>query len=151
MINYTGLRNIDSYDENVNYIQRDQPKVKYQNRNENRLLNTPQYSSLLELDGLDDQEEEIKKVQVARSIGATQLTQHLATAPAAPTPIQSMHASSGGGVSESNANAARTAPTSSKTNTNDIRPCEPTAKRPKLQKKTEPSNTEPYKSTKRSI
>ena len=40
-------------------------------------MNTHQYSSLLELDGLDDQDEEIKKAQVVQSIGATRLTQHI--------------------------------------------------------------------------
>ena len=57
MINYTGLRKRDSYNEIINYIQTDQPTVKYPNRKASCLLNTPQYSSLLELDGMDDQEE----------------------------------------------------------------------------------------------
>ena len=56
---------------------------------------------MLELDGLDEQEEEIKKAQVIHSIGATQLALHLATPPAPPTSIQTMHASSGMGVSTS--------------------------------------------------
>ena len=101
MINYTGLKQRGSYDEVVNFIQKDKTKIKYPNRDATRLLNTPQYSSLLELDDLDEQEEEIKKAQIAHSIGATQLTRHLAAPPSAPTPIQIMHASSGRGVSTS--------------------------------------------------
>ena len=96
MINFTGLRKRDSYNEFVNFIQHDKSKIKYPNRDATRLLNTPQYSSIRELDDLDEQEDEIIKAKVAQSIGATQLTRHLATPPSAP--IQIMHASSGGGV-----------------------------------------------------
>ena len=42
-------------------------------------MNTPQYSSLFELDGLDEQEETLKKARIAEAIGATQLEHHLAT------------------------------------------------------------------------
>ena len=101
MINYTGLKKRKSYDKMVNFIENDKTKIKYPNRDAMRLLNTPQYSSMLELDGLDEQEEEIKKAQVIHSIGATQLALHLATPPAPPTTIQTMHTSSGGGVSTS--------------------------------------------------
>ena len=59
MINYTGLRKKESYNEILNYIQTDQPTVKYPNRKATCLMNTPQYSSLFELDGLDEQEETI--------------------------------------------------------------------------------------------
>ena len=59
MINYTGLRKRDSYNEIINYIQTGQPKIKYPNRTATFLLNTPQYSSLLELDGMNEQEHEL--------------------------------------------------------------------------------------------
>ena len=61
MINLKGLRKRESYNEIVHYIQHGQPKLKYPNRNGSFLMNTHQYSSLLELDGLDDQDAEIKK------------------------------------------------------------------------------------------
>ena len=77
MINYTGLKKRDSYNEIINYLQTDQPKIKYPNRNATCLLNTPQYSSLLELDGLNEQEEQIKKARILQAAGATQLTQYL--------------------------------------------------------------------------
>ena len=57
MINYTGLRKKESYNEILNNIQTDQPIVKYPNRKASFLMNTPQYSSLFELDGLDEQED----------------------------------------------------------------------------------------------
>ena len=79
MINYTGLRKRDSYNEIINYIQTDQPIVKYPNRKASFLLNTPQYSSLLELDGMDDQEEALTKARLVEAVGATQLQHHLAT------------------------------------------------------------------------
>ena len=79
MINYTGLRKRDSYNEIINHIQTDQPTVKYPNRKASFLLNTPQYSSLLELDGMDEQEEALKKARIIEAVGATQLQQHLAT------------------------------------------------------------------------
>ena len=119
------LKKRGSYDEVDNFIQKDKTKIKYPNRDATRLLNTPQYSSLLELDDLDEQEEEIKKAQLALAIGATQLTRHLATPPSAPTPIQIMHASSGRGVSTSIAPAqqATIAPTQQAT----IAPTQPAA------------------------
>ena len=40
-------------------------------------MNTPQYSSLMELDDLDDQEEQIQKAKVFQSLAPTQLTQHI--------------------------------------------------------------------------
>ena len=66
-------------DEILNYIQTDQPTVKYLNRNATFLMNTPQYSSLFELDGLDEQEETLKKTRIVEAVGATQLQHHLAT------------------------------------------------------------------------
>ena len=42
-------------------------------------MNTPQYSSLFELDGLDEQEETLKKARIFEAVGATQLQHHLAT------------------------------------------------------------------------
>ena len=79
MINYTGLRKRESYNEILNYIQTDQPTVKYPDRKGTFLMNTPQYSSLFELDGLDEQEETLKKARIVEAVGATQLQHHLAT------------------------------------------------------------------------
>ncbi len=41
MINYTGLRNRDSYNEIINYIQTDQPIVKYPNRKASFFIKYP--------------------------------------------------------------------------------------------------------------
>ena len=79
MINYSGLQKKDSYNEILNYIQTDQPTVKYPNRKATFLMNTPQYSSLFEFDGLDEQEETLKKARIVEAIGETQLQHHLAT------------------------------------------------------------------------
>ena len=59
MLNFSGLRKKDSYDEILNYIQTDKTKAKYPNRLATFLMNTPQYSPLLENRGLDGQEEQI--------------------------------------------------------------------------------------------
>ena len=48
MLNFAGLSKRHSYDEIVNYIETDMTKLKYPNRSATFLLNTPQYSSLLE-------------------------------------------------------------------------------------------------------
>ena len=42
-------------------------------------MNTPQYSSLFELDGLDELEETLKQTRIFEAVGATQLQQHLNT------------------------------------------------------------------------
>ena len=55
MLNFSGLRKKDSYDEILNFVQTDKTKAKYPNRLATFLLNTPQYSSLFENSGLDDQ------------------------------------------------------------------------------------------------
>ena len=86
MISYTGLRQRDSYNEILNYIQTGQPKIKFTNRYATVLFNTPQYSSLLELDGMNEQEEQIKRARVAQSVGETQLTQYFNLAGAQHTP-----------------------------------------------------------------
>ena len=57
MLNFEGLRKIESYNEIVHYIQAEQPKLKYPKRDATFLSNTHQYSSLLELDGLNEQDE----------------------------------------------------------------------------------------------
>jgi len=62
MIKVQGLRKRDSYDEIVNYINTEQPLLKYPQRKGTFTMNTPQYGSLLELDGLDEQDEAIKKI-----------------------------------------------------------------------------------------
>ena len=77
MLNFEGWRKRESYNEIVHYIQAEQPKLKYPNRRASFLLNTHQFSSLLEQDGMDEQEEEIKKAQVVQSLGPTLLTQHI--------------------------------------------------------------------------
>ena len=79
MLNYTGLRKKESYNEILNYIQTDQTIIKYPNRKATFLMNTPQYSSLMELDDLDDQEEAIKKAKVIESLAPTRLERHIAT------------------------------------------------------------------------
>ena len=61
MLNYKGLRKRNSYDETVNYIQKDKPKIKYPNRQASFLFNSIPYQSLLGLDGLDEQDEQIKR------------------------------------------------------------------------------------------
>ena len=101
MINLKGLRKRESYNEIVHYIQHEQPKLKYPNRNGSFLMNTHQYSSLLELDGLDDQDEEIKKAQVIQSIGATRLTQHI---------VNTSSAGSGGPETSASASASASGP-----------------------------------------
>ena len=68
MLNFAGLRKRDSYDEIVNYIETAQTKMQYPNRSATFLLNTPQYSSLLENDGLDEQEEQIKKSKIKSTL-----------------------------------------------------------------------------------
>ena len=57
MVNLKGLRKRASYSEIVHYILHEQPKLKYPNRNASFIMNTHQYSSLLELAGLSDQDE----------------------------------------------------------------------------------------------
>ena len=76
MIYYKGLSKRNSYDETVNYIQKDQPKIKYPNRQASFLLNSIAYQSLLGLDGLDEQDEQIKKEKNAQAVGSTQHTQY---------------------------------------------------------------------------
>ena len=68
MLTFSGLRKKDSYDEILNYIQTDNTKAKYPNRLATFLLNTPQYSSLLENSGLDEQEEQIKKAKIKATL-----------------------------------------------------------------------------------
>ena len=77
MINLKGLRNRESDNEIVHYIQHEQPKLNYPNINASFPMNTHQYSSLLELDSLSDQDETIKQTQVVQSVGATRLTHHI--------------------------------------------------------------------------
>ena len=81
MLNFAGLRKRDSYNEIVNYIETDQTKMKYPNRSATFLLNTPQYSSLLENDGLDEQEEQIKKSKIKSTLKTSIGTQsdHITT------------------------------------------------------------------------
>ena len=57
MLNFEGLSKREPYNEIVHYIQAEQPKLKYPNRSASFLLNTHKFSSLLELDGMGEQEE----------------------------------------------------------------------------------------------
>ena len=98
MLNFEGLRKRESYNEIVHYIQAEQPKLKYPNRRASFLLNTHQFSSLLELDGMDEQEEEIKKAQVVQSMGPTLHTQHIAQATVGSGPGDSVFDTGGNGV-----------------------------------------------------
>jgi len=90
MLNFEGLRKRQSYNEIVHYIQAEQPKLKYPNRRASFLVNSPQYSSLLELDGMDEQEEEIKKAHVVQSLGPTLLAQHVEKASVGSGPGESV-------------------------------------------------------------
>jgi len=67
MVHLSGLRKRASYDELINYINTDKTKLKYPNCKATFLANSPQLSSLLELDEMDDQDKEIKKAKVAVS------------------------------------------------------------------------------------
>jgi len=69
MVHLSGLRKKASYDELINYINTDKTKIIYPNRRATFLANSPQISSLLELDVMDQQDQEIKKAKVAMSLG----------------------------------------------------------------------------------
>jgi len=69
MVHLSGLRKRASYDELINYINTDKTKLIYPNRRATFLANSPQISSLLELDVMDQQDQEIKKAKVAMSLG----------------------------------------------------------------------------------
>ena len=70
MVHLSGLRKRASYDELINYINTDKTKLRYPNRKATFLANSPQISSLLELDEMDIQDKEITKAKVAVSLGA---------------------------------------------------------------------------------
>ena len=59
IIIYTGFRKGHPYGEIVNYIQTEQPLLKYPDTRVTLLLNTPQYSSLLHQYGFNEQAEYI--------------------------------------------------------------------------------------------
>ena len=80
MVHLSGLRKRASYDELINYINTDKTKLRYPNRKATFLANSPQLSSLLELDDMDEQDKEIKKAKVAVP---------LRSIPALPRPIAS--------------------------------------------------------------
>ena len=67
IVNKVGLRKRESYDEIVNYIQTDKTKIKYPDRKATFLMRTNQFLSLLDTDGLDEQEQNIKKTKGSRS------------------------------------------------------------------------------------
>ena len=68
MIDSTGLRKRKTYDEIVNIIQDDKDKIKYPNRKASFLMRTNQFLSLLDLDGFEEQENNIAKQKVAETI-----------------------------------------------------------------------------------
>ena len=65
IVNKVGLRKRESYDEIVNYIQTDKTKIKYPDRKATFLMRTNQFLSLLDTDGLEEQEQSIEKQKVA--------------------------------------------------------------------------------------
>ena len=65
IVNKVGLRKRESYDEIVNYIQTDKRKIKYPDRKATVLMRTNQVLSLLDTDGLEEQEQNIEKQKVA--------------------------------------------------------------------------------------
>jgi len=71
IVNKVGLRKRESYDEIVNYIQTDKTKIKYPDRKATFLMKTNQFLSLLDTDGLDEQEQNIEKQKVAEVIART--------------------------------------------------------------------------------
>ena len=64
VVHVSDLRKRASYDE-INYINTDKTKLRYPNRKATFLANSPQISSLLELDGMGEQDKEIKEAKVA--------------------------------------------------------------------------------------
>ena len=52
-LNYEGLTKRKSYEELVEYLQFDQPKIKYPDRTASQIRNSPQLSNLLDGEGLD--------------------------------------------------------------------------------------------------
>ena len=71
IVNKVGLRKRESYDEIVNYIQTDKTKIKYPYRKATFLMRTNQFLSLLDTDGLDEQEQNIEKQKVAEVVART--------------------------------------------------------------------------------
>ena len=68
MLDSTGLKNRKTYDEIVNIIQDGKDKIKYPNRKAAFLMRANQFLSLLDLDGLEEQENNIAKQKVAETI-----------------------------------------------------------------------------------
>ena len=71
MVHALGLRKRASYDELIKYINTDKTQSTYPNRKATFLANTPQLSSLLGLDEMDEQDKEIKTAKVAVSLAST--------------------------------------------------------------------------------
>ena len=68
MVNYTGLKRRSSYDEFVNYINTEQPLLKYPSRYASFLANSPQAGMLLELDETDEGANDNKRNRVLRAL-----------------------------------------------------------------------------------
>ena len=67
-VNKVGLRKRESYDEIVNFIQTDKTKIKYPDRKATFLMKSNQFLSLLDTDGLEEQEQSIEKQKVAEAL-----------------------------------------------------------------------------------
>jgi len=65
IVNKVGLKKRESFNEIVNYIQTDKTKIKYPDRRATFLMKTNQFLSLLDTDGLEEQEQSIEKQKVA--------------------------------------------------------------------------------------
>ena len=68
IVNKVGLKKRESYDEIVNHIQSDKTKIKYPDRRATFLMKTNQFLSLLDTDGLEEQEQSIEKQKVATAL-----------------------------------------------------------------------------------
>ena len=73
IVNKVGLRKRESYDEIVNYIQTDTTKIKYLDRKATFLMRTNQCLSLLDTDGLEEQEQNIEKQQKVAEVLARKI------------------------------------------------------------------------------
>jgi len=68
MVHYTGLKRRSSYDELVNYINTEQPLLKYPSRYASFLINSPQVGMLLELDETDEGANDCKRNRASRAL-----------------------------------------------------------------------------------
>ena len=52
-LNYDGLKRRKTYEELIEYLQYDQPKIKYPDRTASQIRNSPQLSNLLDGEGIN--------------------------------------------------------------------------------------------------